>query len=73
MMGLRTPRGVELAAIEARYKIDLVDANRALLKRWQSEGVLEVQAGFLTPTLSGLLLADRLASELDLGSLEQAS
>jgi len=71
MMGLRMPRGVELAAIEIRYGVDLLDANRSRLKRWQSEGVVRLADGFLVPTLSGLLLADRLAAEIDLGPLER--
>jgi oxygen-independent coproporphyrinogen-3 oxidase len=73
MMGLRTTRGVELAAVESRYGVDLVAANRQRLEDWQCESLMRVEKGFLTLTLSGLLLADRLASDLDLGSLEPES
>jgi len=73
MMGLRTPRGVDLADIEARYGVDLLAVNRLRLERWRRAQKVRLDDGFLLPTLSGLLLADALAAELSLGPLERSS
>ncbi len=66
MLGLRTVEGVDLAALRARYGINLQVGNRQLLERLAAEGLLELSAGRLRPTLAGLAIADGLARSFEL-------
>jgi len=71
LLGLRTTAGIDLDALRARYGIDLLAANDALVDRLVDEGRLVVRAGpageaRLVPTLSGLAVADGLAAAFDL-------
>jgi oxygen-independent coproporphyrinogen III oxidase len=67
MLGLRTAAGIDLDAFTARYGIDLLGANDALVARLAAEGHLVVQHGpeggrRLMPTSSGLAVADGMAA-----------
>jgi putative oxygen-independent coproporphyrinogen III oxidase len=71
LLGLRTTAGIDLAALLARYGVDLLAANDALVTRLVDEGRIVVCAGpdggpRLVPTLSGLAVADGLAAAFDL-------
>jgi oxygen-independent coproporphyrinogen III oxidase len=70
MLGLRTTAGIDLDDFKARYGIDLVAANGALVARLAEEGRLDVRNGpqgwRLVPTALGLTVADGLAAALDL-------
>ena len=66
MLGLRTTAGIDLDGFTARYGVDLVAANEALVGRLVAEGHLVVHAGpgdrrWLAPTASGLAVADGMA------------
>jgi oxygen-independent coproporphyrinogen-3 oxidase len=71
MLGLRTTAGIDLDAFTARYAVDLVAANDALVSRLVAEGHLVVRAGpepgrRLVPTASGLAVADGMAAAFDI-------
>ena len=71
MLGLRTAAGIDLDGLTARYGVDLLAANDALVARLVAEGRLVVHAGpeggrRLEPTASGLAVADGLAAAFDI-------
>lgn len=70
LLGLRTTAGVDLDAFAARYGIDLLETNHALVASLVHEGRLEVHDGpedrRLVPTVRGLAVADGLAAAFDL-------
>ena len=71
LLGLRMAAGIDLDRFRARYGVDLLAANEALLSRLIDEGRLLVHADSeggqrLVPTLSGLAVADGLAAAFDL-------
>jgi oxygen-independent coproporphyrinogen-3 oxidase len=71
MLGLRTTAGIELDGFAARYGVDLVAANEALVAHLVDEGRLVVHAGpeggrRLAPTASGLAVADGMATAFDI-------
>jgi len=71
LLGLRMTAGIDLDRFRARYGVDLLAANDALVARLVDEGRLVVrsdaQAGqWLVPTLTGLAVADGLAAAFDL-------
>jgi oxygen-independent coproporphyrinogen-3 oxidase len=71
MLGLRTTAGIDLDAFKARYGVDLVATNEALVARLAAEGHLVVHAGpaggrRLVPTSSGLGVADGMATAFDI-------
>jgi oxygen-independent coproporphyrinogen-3 oxidase len=71
MLGLRTTAGIDLDAFTARYGIDLLASNDALVDRLVAEGRLVVRAApeggqRLAPTASGLAVADGMATAFDL-------
>jgi oxygen-independent coproporphyrinogen-3 oxidase len=71
MLGLRTTEGIDLDAFTARYGLDLVAANDALVARLVAESRLVVHAGpqggrRLAPTASGLAVADGMATAFEL-------
>jgi oxygen-independent coproporphyrinogen-3 oxidase len=63
MMGFRTYAGVDLARVSSRWGVDLVAANRPLIERLQTQGLLRLDRDRLVPTLGGLAVADSLASQ----------
>ena len=70
MLGLRMTAGIDLDSFAARYGLDLVATNDALIARLAAEGHLAVRTGpddrRLVPTPSGLAIADGLAALFDL-------
>ena len=71
LLGLRTTAGIDLDGFRARYGVDLLAANDALVARLVDEGRIVVRADaeggrWLVPTLSGLAVADGLAAAFDL-------
>lgn len=71
MLGLRTSAGIDLEGFRARYGIDLLAANEALVARLLAEGRLVVHAGpeggrRLAPTVTGLAVADGMAAAFDI-------
>jgi coproporphyrinogen III oxidase-like Fe-S oxidoreductase len=73
MLGLRTTAGIDLDAFAVRFGFDLLAANAALVERLTAEAHVAVQAGpdrarRLVPTVSGLAIADGLATAFDVGS-----
>ena len=71
MLGLRTTAGIDLDGFRARYGIDLLAANEALVARLLAEGHLVVHAGpeggrRLAPTVTGLAVADGMAAAFDI-------
>ncbi len=71
LLGLRTTAGIDLRGFAARYGLDLLAANEALVDRLTSEGHLVLRDGpggarRLAPTVSGLAVADGLAALFDL-------
>ena len=71
MLGLRTTAGIDIDGFTARYRVDLLAANDALVERLVAEGRLDVRAGaeggrWLAPTASGLAVADGMAAAFDI-------
>ncbi len=70
LLGLRTTAGVDLDDFAARYGLDLLETNHALVTSLVREGRLEVHSGphgrRLVPTVLGLAVADGLAAAFDL-------
>ena len=71
MLGLRTTAGIDLDAFTARFGLDLLRTNEALVERLVAEGHLVVREGTergrrLVPTVSGLAVADGMASAFDI-------
>jgi oxygen-independent coproporphyrinogen-3 oxidase len=71
LLGLRTTAGIDLTGLLARYGLDLMASNDALVTRLVDEGRLVVRADaeggkHLVPTLAGLAVADGLAAAFDL-------
>ena len=70
MLGLRTTAGVDLDDFAARYGLDLLAANDALVASLVAAGRMVVQNGpegrRLLPTSLGLAVADGLAATFDL-------
>ena len=71
MLGLRTAAGIDLDGFTARYGVDLLAANDALVARLAAEGHLALHAGAdgerrLVPTASGLAVADGMAAALSI-------
>lgn len=67
MLGLRTTRGIDLAAFTRRYGVDLLASNEPLVARLEAEGRLALSTSAdgerrLVPTLAGLAVADGLAA-----------
>ncbi len=71
LLGLRTAAGIDLDRFARRYGIDLMAANAALVARLVDAGRLVVDGSGrrLTPTLSGLAVADGLAASFELEGL----
>lgn len=70
MLGLRTARGVDLAAFRERFGVDLVARNRERVERLVAEGLLVVEGGWLRPTLRGFAVADGLPLGFEVGKGE---
>ena len=66
MTGLRTYVGVDLKRLRSRWDVDLLDANRALVQRLESDGLLILDDERLVPTLNGLALTDTIAAQFEI-------
>jgi oxygen-independent coproporphyrinogen-3 oxidase len=70
MLGLRTTNGIDLDRFLARYGVDLVGSNPALVERLTAEGRLQLRRSpegpRLVPSLSGLAVADGLAAAFEI-------
>jgi len=66
MTGLRTYRGVDLGRIRSRWGVDLLAANRDLVGRLESGGLLALTGDRLVPTLDGLAVADSIAPRFEI-------
>jgi oxygen-independent coproporphyrinogen-3 oxidase len=67
LLGLRTTAGIQLDSFAARFGLDLLAENDALVARLKEEGRIVIRAdaegrSWLAPTLSGLAVADGLAA-----------
>jgi len=60
-LGLRTKKGISLKEFAALYHCDLLAEKKEIWARLQDEGLLQVKDGFLSPTRSGMAMADALA------------
>jgi oxygen-independent coproporphyrinogen-3 oxidase len=60
-LGLRTRRGIHLADFKRRYGQDLLAGKKGFLKKLMDETLVEIRDGYLTPTRSGMAVADSLA------------
>jgi oxygen-independent coproporphyrinogen-3 oxidase len=59
--GFRTERGICLEDLKKRFHYDLFTEKRKALDKLQEEGFIRIQDGYLSPTLTGLAVADSLA------------
>jgi oxygen-independent coproporphyrinogen-3 oxidase len=62
LLGLRTADGVDLARYAARHGVDLLDRNREVVARAETEGLLVAGDHRLRPTTRGMAVADALAA-----------
>ena len=69
MLGLRTYAGIDLERFERKYGTSLMESNRARILRFRDEGLIELDANFVRPTVRGLAVADALAASLDVASI----
>lgn len=67
MLGLRTAAGVDLERFLERFGVDLVARNRELVEALVADGLVEVAAGRLRPTLRGFAVADALPAGFEVG------
>jgi oxygen-independent coproporphyrinogen-3 oxidase len=58
MLGLRPADGIDLAAIERRWNIDLIKPNAGLIQRLLGEGLIRVLENQIAPTPEGMAVAD---------------
>ncbi len=73
MLGLRTRDGVDLERLRHQFGLDLVATNRPAVDRFCEDGHLELEAGMLRPTLTGMAIADTLARSLDVSTIDRSS
>ena len=63
MLGLRTVDGLDLGRFGARYGVDLLALNRAIVDSLVAEGLLTLRDGVLATTPRGLAVADALVRD----------
>jgi oxygen-independent coproporphyrinogen-3 oxidase len=68
MLGLRTRRGVDLAAVRDRYGVELLAPNSTTIERLCDDGYLTLKGTRLRPTVSGMAIADTLARSIELST-----
>ena len=68
MLGMRNSAGLDLARLESLYGTELRAPNAHRLDDWSARGLVRIEGGRVVATPAGWLIADRLASELDLGN-----
>jgi oxygen-independent coproporphyrinogen-3 oxidase len=60
-LGLRTAKGINLNDFSENYGENFSREKRNILRRFEEEGLIVIQDGYLRPTRAGLAVADRLA------------
>jgi len=60
-LGLRTAKGINLNDFSENYGENFPREKRNILQRFEEEGLIVIQDGYLRPTRAGLAVADRLA------------
>jgi oxygen-independent coproporphyrinogen-3 oxidase len=60
-LGFRTSKGIDLSDFDEKYRYDLLDRKRDVLKRLAAAGLIEIRACHIRPTRGGLAVADQLA------------
>jgi len=60
-LGLRTRKGISLQDFQKEYHYDLLAEKKKILSKLEEEGFISIQDGTLTPTQTGLAVADSLA------------
>jgi len=60
-LGLRTKKGVYLEDFKNQYDCDLFAEKKKMLHKLQEEGLISIQDGRLSPTQTGLAVADSLS------------
>jgi oxygen-independent coproporphyrinogen-3 oxidase len=59
-LGLRTKRGIDIEQYQGRYGYDLTKEEGLGLKQLEKKGLIEIKDGFISPTRSGMAVADSL-------------
>jgi oxygen-independent coproporphyrinogen-3 oxidase len=59
-LGLRTRKGISLQDFQREYHYDLLAEKEKILSKLEEEGFISIQEGTLTPTQTGLAVADSL-------------
>jgi len=59
-LGLRTRKGISLQDFQNEYHYDLLAEKEKILSKLEEEGFISIQDGTLTPTQTGLAVADSL-------------
>ena len=67
MLGLRTVEGIDLDRFLDRYGVDLAGRNRSVIDRGLEDGSMRLEGRRLFLTRTGLVIADALAAEFDVG------
>jgi len=60
-LGLRTKKGISLQDFQKEYHYDLLAEKEKILSKLEEEGFISIQDGTLTPTQTGLAIADSLS------------
>ncbi|MFQ5526977.1 MAG: radical SAM family heme chaperone HemW [Thermoanaerobaculia bacterium] len=66
MLGLRTPRGVDLRSLAGIETKAFLDRNARVLSRSVEEGLLEIRGKTLVPSLAGMARADGIARSIEI-------
>ena len=68
MLRMRTKDGLDLTWVREQFGVDFLKANEELVAKLSGDGLLELDEGWLRPTLDGLAVADRLAVAFNVGT-----
>ena len=68
IFGLRSSAGIDLAAFEQRFAVDLVSTNHDAVEEYESRGILKVEGAKLRPTVAGMAIADAVARTLEVST-----
>ena len=69
MFGLRSVDGIDLVAFQRRFGCDLLEANREAVDILETGGFVIVEDGTLRPTVSGMAVADAIATSIDVSTI----
>ncbi len=72
MLGLRTAAGVDLERFRRQFGFDLAARNAEKIERAIEAGTMQLDGGWLRPTLEGWAIADALAASLTLDDGDRA-